>query len=354
MKRSTLGVSLLLIGLMCEASFAQEGRIALAAKARPASELAQQYRVILANGDVLIRSTIRIANDKLQGEGVEQIPQVDLKYVAHIRLIDSGAAWRTEQGETPLADTVRLKNGDELSGLVASADAQTLKLTDATGATQQVQTASISQISFAPTGNSNDSKGTHVILFDDGTTLSASSLSISPDRKNIEFVWTADGIKRSVQTMQVVSVYDLGVATPLTLLAPVESSGEAFVRSNDRDLSKPLIQTIRMDVRGVEVESRKFENALALKPRSRVTFDAGANAKRFLATLWFGQAASVGTCVVRIKSGDVVLSEIAQTPGLIAIDVDLKDAKQLTIEVDFAENYGIQSQAMLLDPRITR
>jgi len=343
----------------------------------PASR-AGLFRVVLINGDVLIRTSVVITRDKLLGEGVDTVRQIDLKQVVSIESLD-GAAHSTDVATRSLnsvdagGDLIRLRNGDVLRGLIAGSDGQNLELIDASNQTQSVLLAGVSELVFAQTQQHQAAMPEAVLLFSDGTVMSANALSSSP---TVDFLWSVDGSKRQADAKRLVAAYVLnGSRVPLSMLAPVAiESGDFVSRPAASDDSAGTskssgLKIFRMDISAGSLDQKPVHNAIVMRPLSRVTYAVPTGMRRFHAYLDLGsnwtasarpgtvdadasRASRLGTAIARVKSGDKVLFESGKISANepIRIDVDLAGATQITLELDFGENYGIASRGVWIEP----
>ncbi len=108
----------------------------------------------------------------------------------------------------------------------------------------------------------------------------------------------------------------------------------------------------------IMVGGQSYEKGLAVRPRTRLSYELSGAAARFGCVVGFEQPAGRGGCAdVRVRAGERVVFERLALRGdeePVTISVELGDAATLTLEVDFGPGGDVSDRVLFAGARIVR
>lgn len=261
---------------------------------------------------------------------------------------------RTVLNRKKNADVVDLKNGDQASGEFLGLTDKILRLNSPVGETPieregiRLVTMNRELISFPKT------KGAKLLLsLTDGSQITASSLRMESDERLIAqavFGATLDLPLSAVRAIRPLS----GRAVYLSDLKPAKYEHQPFLAGDwklqaDRNV---LGVSLRLD-------GREYPKGIGLHSQSMATYNLGGEYETFRATVGLDDAAKTGGSVVFVVEVDGQEAfrskpQTAKDPAIVLEPISLKDAKQLTLRVEFAEFGDVLDYADWVDAVLIR
>lgn len=273
----------------------------------------------------------------------------------------------TKSGQSPdpgkrTEDVVALANGDSVRGIVTSLAGGQVQVKPGGGADPvAVPLDAVVSIHFATAaapappanGGGGDAPRLHRLRLDDGSTVVGSSLSITADGKLSLAIGGAAA--RPLDLARVVGIEQVnGPIRWLTSLTPSQDVYVPFVASR-----QPLWRTrIDTDVAGdpFVVGGRALKRGIGVHAQSRLVYPLDGSFKAFRTRYGINDSLVRADVTVRIRLGDKVVHEANVKAGVLSpvVVVELGDAKELVLEVDYGQGIDVEDRLNWLEPALLR
>ncbi len=276
--------------------------------------------------------------------GTLRIPFVELKWAAHR---ESGPRSRSVRDDL---DTILLMNGDVAAGIVVAAGAETVTLSDGR-AERSIRWDVIDTLQMAPSNQRRTTDVRAAIEFGDGTRLIATRLR-----------WRSESVEATVAAAQQVHFNQ-------RLIHRVAVLGGKRVWLGSRKPSDyhstPYFSTawpyrIGTNVVGgpLRLRGQTYQRGIGLHAACRIEWDLGGRFERFTALAGIddsGGPLADADLIVRVDGRSVERIEglrLADAPK--SIDLSVRDAKTLTVEIEFGLRGDVQDRVDLVNAALIR
>jgi hypothetical protein len=238
-------------------------------------------------------------------------------------------------------DLVRFRNGDVASGTFEgfTPDNHDIRLKPESGESRSIIVSELSAIAFNPTlARNRKPKGPYVrLVLRDGTRLAATQAAA--DGKTLK-AKTLFGQAVEIAVADLVSC-DVLQATAIDLadLKPRKVAGAGFLGNGWNWVANRTVRGQPLRLLSSEGEST-FDRGLGMHPRTTITYDLGGKYRRFEALVGLdAETGAGGRAAVRIfvDGKEQMLPDLAKLASgpAIPVRIDLENAKELTLAVDF-------------------
>jgi hypothetical protein len=322
-------------------------------------------RWVLANGDSLngrlIKGSDRTVIIQRNDLGAIELPITRLREVVPPAGQRSrAAAPRMATTSRPVAkdDELWLANGDRLKGLIERIDPGGLTVqTDLGRTVVKYDVLLLARFgAIGPIEMPNDAIRSirARLTLSDGSTLTVSSLEWQRD----ELVFTVAGAERS-EPRQVKAADVLRVEVPggrwqwLTDLTPLVAEHTGLL-----DLRWP--HQINRNVMGgpLRIGGQVFEKGIGVHSRSRLVYQLGPNDERFVSAYGIdddsGPIANVEAKILLDGKAAYQATDVRADGQVHRVSIDLHEAKQLELLVDYGKNGDVQDRFDWIEPAIIR
>lgn len=316
--------------------------------ATPSSTGGGQWQLLLRQGDVLIGAPIALKENSLVFEsrslGTMEVP---LKSAA---LLIRQSAAAASQPQPAVHDTLRLKNGDKVEGLLAAISGQNVQIQSDLGPTT-VELDRVDRLIFAgvPTP-STDQLAARVYLAD-GTRFTTTRLKWLLNEITLN---DPAGTERKVSA-NVISGVDIlgGQACSLTDMTPSENTQQPYLgptrpaRINRNSAGGPLT-----------IGGTTYERGIGMQAAGKVTYTInGAFDKLTFSVGIDDSAIPMGRANVSIwADGRQIFQKTALAAGssLQDITLNIKNANTLELRADYLNNLDVQARVDWINPVLRR
>jgi hypothetical protein len=331
--------------------------IALRRSDSPAPAPAAGGYVLLANGN-RIRATAHLATQealRVHSEllGRLELPLERIQAVTLGSMSDSASRERLEKkllAKDRKQDVVVLTNGDEVAGTFMGLDEDLIRMDRPTGATT-IPRASVRAIAFSSDLISfPKAKEFHAeMILADGSELGVLEAELSG--MNIRGL-AAFGREFSFPLEQLVAMeFRNGRVTYLSDLEPT-----AYRHTPYLSLSYPYQRDRSATGGNMVLRGQSFRKGLGMRSRSEISYGLAAKHRRFEAYAGIDDdTAGQGSVVFRVLLDDHEVWQSGVVAGQAApkrVQVDITNAKQLTLAVEFGALGGVQDHADWADARL--
>jgi hypothetical protein len=254
-------------------------------------------------------------------------------------------------------DTVLLRNGDTLEGVLTGLDknAVTLEVNRKPVSTVRAKVAAVAlSTDLAATLRPRGRHGRLVLA--DGTRVSLAKAAC------------ADGA-----TLTGTTLFDAAVCVPLGQVVSLSVFQGCAVYLSDLkprrtletrylDLTWPLVPDGSADGRDLRLGGGTYAKGLGMHGASRVTYDLGGGYRRFEALAGIDdqagdeQTGRQGSARIRVLADGKVLVDrpVSARTGPVAVRADVTGARELTLVVDFGKRGGVQDRVDWADARLVK
>lgn len=327
----------------------------------PLSDLVQLTRTVtveapsglvlcVAGGDRLVGQPIRIDGADLvwfaAGVGEVAIPIERAKGILRDRTTTPGLD--AERG----SDEIHLLNGDSVKGIITATTDKAVSITPAGGNALEVPLDNVRDILLAtpPQGRSEIKPSAFLLRLANSAVISVDELRLNDEK--INFV-APGGRKASVPTSFVASIeHNAGPIVWLSARDPVEVVYTPFFEGR---FTPVMDRTVNGEP--IRLGNRTIQRGIGMHSKTRMTFNLQPGDKTFRTRYAIDPLLGYANVDVRIYVDDKVQHE---TKGFKAgdvspmVDLPLKGAKNLTLEVDYGAGYDIQDRLNWIEPAILR
>ncbi|HEY7090465.1 MAG TPA: NPCBM/NEW2 domain-containing protein [Tepidisphaeraceae bacterium] len=322
---------------------------------KPASTPAK-FVVVLSDNDRVAGQSKAIVGENLQWTspllGEMTLP---LKSVVCITRANGQPTSAPAQGGPQTEDVVTLLNGDTVRGIISGITEAAVSVQPTGGAGGEATSVpfdSVSRITFATTATSAPAMvhGFRVGL-SDGSGVIATSIQLADQRVTLNL---PDGTVRSLSQAALFSVEHVnGPVVWLSSLPPTESVQTPFL-----DLSWPAKTDRAVDGELIRFGDRTFARGIGVHSYSRLTWNLDPSFKVFRTQYAISGDRPYANVAVRIKlDGQVVHEQNDFRAGTLSPPVMIElsgEARQLTLEVDYGQNYDVQDRFNWIEPALLR
>lgn len=304
---------------------------------------ADKLQLVLRNGERLTGTVAGFANDAVTWNsatlGQRQVP------LAQIERVVRGNAQEnlSLSPEEASRDVLLLANGDHASGIITAMDEKTVSVQSADGQTVNVEWSSIRQIHLAAAGDAAASSGNWRVWLGDGSVVDVESIQL--DQRSIKL--TRQEQTSTLPIAQVRSVENLaGRARLLVRQAPASQEYAPYFPRTGHEQTLPVPEE-------VPIGNAKTRAFIPARPYSRITFNIEGDPSLFKTRYALADTGPMANCQVRVWLDDKM---VLDKPGLTAdgslgtFETPVGNAKTLSLEVDFGENFDIQDQVYWIEP----
>ena len=338
------------------------------------SEITSRSHVLLADGGLLAAEILSCKEDRLQIDsdlfGVRELPlELVVGAICHqpadLRRRDLLAArlrspadraqtgdTRNNDNEPPRqnSDRLILENGDELTGTIASIDAEKLELKTPSGPVE-VERDKVAALGFNPALlSAARPRGAYALVgFSDGSRLAAASLVIETSQAR---VMLASGMELATDAGAVTFLQTFGGQAAYLSDLPEDSYRHVPYLT----LAWPFERDRSVSGSNLRAGGRSYVKGVGMHSAARLTFRLDPKYRRFEAEAAIDdETAGRGSVVFRVFVDDreaykspVIRGGMPPTP----ISVDVRGAKRLSLIVDFAERGDELDHADWLNARL--
>jgi hypothetical protein len=327
---------------------------------------AAKFMMHLSTGDRVGGEPVKVENDQLTWNnaavGELVVPLTQLAAITKAgQLPDAGR--RTE-------DVVALANGDSVRGIVTSLAGGQVQVKPGGGADAvPVPLDAVVSIHFASAAAASGSEPAanaqgprlYRLRLDDGSSVVGSSLSLSPDGKLSLAVGGggaggAGAAPRPLDLARVGGIEQVnGPVRWLTSVTPSQDVYVPFVASQH-----PLWRTrVDTDVAGdpFVVGGRTLKRGIGVHAMSRLVYPLDGSFKAFRTRYGINDSLVRADVTVRIRVVDQVAHEAKNVKaGVLSpvVVVELGDAKELVLEVDYGQGIDVEDRLNWLEPALLR
>jgi hypothetical protein len=303
-----------------------------------------RLQLVLRNGQVFAGTPREFRDDKVMWEhhllGGRTFP---LAQIAQVRRgeVDPFPVSAEESGR----DVLLLSNGDRVSGIITSLDEKAVELQGADGQMLTVEWPGIAQIRLAETAEAAEPRGDWRVSLVDGSVVDVSRLMLSGDSiilayGDVQFPMAVGAI-RSIENR----------ASRARLLLNVAPTEEEYAPYFPRAGGEGTFG-VPHEVSIGNTRTRAF---LPARPYSRITWNLEGQPARFKTRFALAPSGPLANCDVRIWLDDRKVLDRAGLTGDAPAEVfetPIGQARTLTLEVDFGENFDVQDQLYWIEPAL--
>jgi hypothetical protein len=262
-------------------------------------------------------------------------------------------------GENRNRDVLRLRNGDvvrgTLEGIESEAETVTLRLRPEQGQVRSLGSDELTAIAFNPSlARSRKPKGLFVrVVLTDGSRLAVVNPSVNRGLLTGETLY-GDAVVLSLDSLLSLHVMQ-GKAVYLSDLKPRKAEQSGFFGvtwpwAADRSVRGHSLRLC------TPVGESTYEKGLGTHPRTVLNYTLNGKYRLFEALVGLAPDAAGGQAVVRVR----VDGQLQPVPGLakmsrtqvVPIRIDLRGAKELTLEIDFGPTGGVLADVNWIDARL--
>jgi hypothetical protein len=319
-------------------------------RAVPGAQSSGKFVLHLAGGGQISGDPVEVKGNNLIWNspilGEFSVPMKQLLALTH----PGGQVPETRRRE----DVVTLANGDTLRGIVAGMSAGKVTVQGDAGS-NEVPLSSVTLINFAATaGNPAPANGFRV-KFDDGSSVIATALDAAADKVSLTLGKDAP---RAVDMNRIASIEQVnGPVSWLSSRPTVESVYIPFIGTPQNNTAKMDHNWTGQDP--IRFGSQEFAHGIGVHSYSRLswTLDGTYTVLRTRYAIDTKDANSQADVTIRILlDGKVVYEQPHVRAGALSPVVieDLKDAKKLTLEVDYGDNLDTQDRVNWIEPALLK
>ena len=257
-------------------------------------------------------------------------------------------------------DRVTLQNGDEVAGIVTGLDAETITLQNDAGQSVSVPVATMQSLVLATTGAAPRQAGERAfrVALADGSSVSCSKITYAPAGEvGGEAAFTATPVAADepvkLRLGQVVSIEQ--VNGPVVWLAgrtPTASEQTPFL-----DIQFPPRMNRTVQGKPIVFAGQSYPHGIGVHSRTVITWPIEDGDKRFRTRFAIDGPLPYANVTVRVLlDGKPAFEKQDVTAGDMSdvVEIDLKQAKTITLEVDYGKGYDVQDRLNWIEPAILR
>lgn len=298
------------------------------------------FTLILTDGERWTGNANALSGDQLSWQspllGEMKIPVQQVLGINHVNAVLPPAPNSTQ-------DIAQLANGDAVSGAISAITSTQVILQSATGPIS-VPWTTIRQIHFASlgAGSTNIPPEHWQLHLDDGTSIKASSITLSDDQLTVQL---SSG-NHALNTSHVIAIEQLdGSVIFLTTLPPAE------------DVQTPLLGAPWPAQMNMDFNGDPLPHAISVRAYSRLSWAIPRGIKSLHVQYRIPGELALADLNVRVQlDGKIAYQQQHVHANTISppIDLPLGDAKHVELEVDSADAYRAQSWLVWISPALLR
>lgn len=315
----------------------------------PASS-AQPFALYLPNANRILGRPLAIANDRLQWQspllGKFLLPLTDIRAI--VRSDDKIADHQTSRDQ----DTIHLKNGDHLGGIVLTADTKAVGLSHADSpAPASIPWDSIAAVYFAAM---DEAKPAQPVVYAKVTLRDGSVINIRQLQGTPKDGWHWTGVfSDTTSNLPFSAITRIEFPSEsvrwLSSLPPIVNQQIPYLPGA---ATRPARMNQTVDGEPLRADGRTYHHGIGVHAFSRLSFDIPPGYKIFQTHYILG-AGKYANVVVRILLDDQVVYQAADAqPGKLSqrISLPLNAAHRLTLEVDYGQMLDVQDRFDWIEP----
>jgi hypothetical protein len=305
---------------------------------------AQRFQLVLRNGESLAGRATAFSSDTVTWQtttlGKRDVPLAQID-----RVVRAGAEENVAlTPEEATRDVLLLSNGDRAGGIITAMDEKTVTLQGADGQPLSVEWTSIRQIRLAAAGDAVPTRSKWRVSLSDGSVVDVDSIELRNEQSLIVKLGTRS---TSVPVDTVRSIENLdGRARMLVRIPPMKQEyAPYFPRAGSENTLAIPEEVVVGDLR-----TRAF---IAARPYSRITWAIEGKPDTFKTRFAVAGSGPLAQCQIRIWLDDRKVldrADLTSDTALETFETRIGDARTVTLEVDFGENFDVQDQIYWIEP----
>ncbi len=316
-------------------------------RSESSSERGGKFILALAGGDQIVGQPASVTGDQLHwnSTAVGDLT-VPIRQIESMQKIGTSAP---SADDRPLEDIVRLANGDVIKGIVTAMDGKQVSVQVGNDVTP-APLDTINSIRFASASKTNASTARGFrIKTTDSSSLVAQRATWQGGQLNLAL---SDGGKRTLDGASVVSIEQInGPVSWLSSRQPSENIQIPY-------LGEPWPARMDKTVRGEPIRfgDKTFTHGIGVHSYSRISYPLDGTYKAFHTAYAIDGDLPYADVTVRIKLDGQVVHEVQDfRSGVInPVTIELKDAKLLTLEVDYGKSNDTQDRLNWIEPALLK
>jgi NPCBM/NEW2 domain len=310
--------------------------------------------LLLQGGDRLTGEPIKISGEDLiwKNRLLREIP-IPLR-----RIVSLSRTGGPQPQPPPKQDTVSLRNGDVVTGVISDLTDEKLTIQTDNGGSD-VPLASVKEIDFAAAGSSATGAGHgYRVQLDDGSTISVADAVESDEKLSLQFAGKTP-LNLQVPIAHVTGIEQLnGPVSWLSSRTPSESLQIPYFGSEQ---SWPAMMDLTVDGLPIILAGERIDRGIGVHAYSRLTFPIESGWVAFRTQFAIDSRPesprTLADVTVRILlDGHVAFEQPhvrCDSPAPV-IQLDLKGAKTLTLEADYGDAGDTQAHLNWIEPALLR
>lgn len=313
-----------------------------------AKPMTAKFALELVDGDRLAGEPAAVVGEQLRWNS-PALGSVEIPLRRLAGMSRAGAKRGADTGMPAAEDAVLLSNGDSVTGIITDIGGEKIVVSSGPGPVD-VPIDSVAAVRFASAGEKAVAKQAMRLSLDDGSLVTVSNLKLADGKMSLQ---TLDGQSRQVDLARVTGIEQVhGPLSWLSSRQPGESVQTSFLESN-----YPAKMNRSVTGGPIRFKDRAFAHGIGVHAQSKLVFPLDGSYQAFRTQYAIDGDLPWADVTVRIKADDKVLHEAEHVrAGVLSpvIQVDLGDAKLLTLEVDYGANNDVQDRFNWIEPALIR
>jgi hypothetical protein len=315
--------------------------------------------VVFANGDRLPGAVEALDGERVRFRLGKQALSLPLSALSVLWLAAPDGAepdrlLRRLAAEARTRDTVLLRNGDSVEGVVTGLDARGLRL-EVNRKELTVERGKIAAVALnTELTTPLTPKGAYGrLVLRDGGRLSLASAACADGR-----TLTGETLFKAAVSFPVEDVVALYVqGGPAVYLSELKAKSFEYVPY--LGAAWPYVLDGSVDRRDLRLGGNTFDRGVGMHTESRLTYDLAGGYRRFEALVGLdNKTGKGGSARVRVlvdgRSQDIGNGPLTLRSGPVSVRVDVTGAKELTLVAEFGERGGVQGHVNWADARLIK
>jgi hypothetical protein len=309
-----------------------------------------RFSLILRPGDLISGEPAALNGDTLQWQSA-RLGEINFPVDSLLAIIRSGSTV-ADLDESRTDDVVRLANGDATHGIITQISAGGVAI-QAGDATPTLPWDSVNAVLFSTVpGNPPTPDGRMFrVQFVGDESLTAAAISLAGDKLSVVL---GDKSSRQLDVATIAGIEQLnGPITWLTARKPAENIYKPFFNEN---FPTRFDHTVA-DGKPIRERFPSFHHGIGCHSYSKLVYDLDGKWAGFSTQFAIDSDSPLADVTVRIYLDDKVVFEQKNVKGghiYPLVTVPLADAKRMSLEVDYGENYATEDRFVWLDPALIR
>lgn len=247
-------------------------------------------------------------------------------------------------------DTLRLQNGDTVRGIIDSLTQQQVVVKTSDGREVQTPVESLQELIFASVGVSTPSRDrAFVVTTTDGSRVVCDSIRSDGTKARV----TVFGAETSFPMSLVAQVEQVnGAVTWLSALEPVKAEHTPYF-----GVAMPARMNRGVTGGPVRIGKNTYDRVIGVHSRSVLVFALEGGFKKFRTAFAIDGDLPLANVDVRILADDKELFSrkgVRAGEAIVPKVLSVEGAKQLTLEVDYGENFDVQDRFVWIEPALLK